>query len=335
VAVLLVPFEEIGGSPTYALTRTGITATRTLKVRWDYVDALVREFNPRPGNLFATFPGRRALWVDTIDIQPWPSTDPQGELILNPYQDMAWYQWAQVKVNYTTKPHDTEDGNSPRQGDKPNAGNDTILSHKVTVGGEYLILPSKGLVWSEYYDPKTDQHGIGPIMGVDKKGNPVQVGGGSRTVAEEVNAGVFVPTVEHNITWHYVAFPPWTAMRTAVGKVNSASWIRCPPGTVLFLGAEASIDISAEETKYWTVDYKFVYKNQATADDPEPKGWNYFLRPASGLWEKIERKPPTVIQQQPALGQPVMVPLVDFQAGVDRPVYDSADFGPLFVPSVF
>jgi hypothetical protein len=49
-----------------------------------------------------------------------------------------------------------------------------------------------------------------------------------------------VPTTEHHLTWHQVVNPPWGAIRELQGTVNQLEFLGCPPGPVLFEGAEAN-----------------------------------------------------------------------------------------------
>jgi hypothetical protein len=325
----LVEYEELAGSPTFNLTHKNITATRELKCAWADIDALVEQFTPFPGNIFATFPNRPLLWVDTIAIKPFMSCAPISTA------DPAEYVAAQVTVNYKTPEWDNGGGgpsggssrpdNSPRQGQEPHADNETLLSHKLSVGAEFLVFPPNSLEWQDRYHVDSDVYNTAD---------------GTRKVNGDVNAGVLVPTQEHTITWHRCPRPPWKAIRLCVGTVNDRPFAGAPEGTLLFLGCEANIDFSAFNTKFWNLDYKLSYKNYRKVegvggDSRDPykdadKGWNFFLRPESGRFEPLFRKgrTRTIEKFPPGAGPPVVKRIsIDGTAGF---IYQYSDFRPLF-----
>ncbi len=314
----LVPYEELEGSPTYSLQPKSISAKRSLKVYWGYVDALVEEFTPRPGNIFATFPGRPLLWVDTIEIQPFPGCLPHQDV------EPAFYDWAQVDVNYKTVEWDAGNGgpdNSPRQGDDPKADDETLISHKVEIGGEFMMIPAAGLRWFYGYNREADQYGTGE--------------GFSKHVLDDVGAGVLIPLMEHEITWHKVRFPPWQSIKDTMGCVNDRRFSACPIGTLLFAGCEANIDFSAMDTKYWTLTYKMSYKNLLKLPGNNPsefRGWNHFFRPESGKFEFLTRRSKLALGPGAVRGAKGKAL---FDVGEDWSyIYALADFRPLFQAAV-
>jgi hypothetical protein len=103
------------------------------------------------------------------------------------------------------------------------------------------------------------------------------------------------PKGDHSVSWHFVPWPPWTAIRQCVGKVNAFKFAGAPRGTLLFLGAEASQDITTHGVKAWTLEYKFSEKNANAQNPLRPQGWNYFLRPNgenAGTFQPIARTVP-------------------------------------------
>lgn len=308
--MVLVPYHEVTGSPTFSLTRRGLTAKRTLHTNWNYVDALVAELTPYPGNIFATFPGRPLFVVDTIDIAPAPGLDPDGQNEIPASYVNGGDFGAKVEVTYKTPEWDSGTNSvsgdtSPRGGGDPKADNQTLLSHKVSVSGEFIVLPTRSMRWEIAYDARNNIYGVG-----------------TDRVSGDVSAGILVPLIEHDITWHYVLFPPWTAIRSCIGKVNRLPFAGAPRGTLLFLGCEANVDIASYENKYWTVTYKFAYKNNRLVNGWDAfdydKGWNYFLRPESGQFELLLRRPPASISGVP-----------DVMHFAERPSVDSlANLGP-------
>lgn len=132
------------------------------------------------------------------------------------------------------------------------------LEHKLTMGCEFLQIPSDGLQW------------LFNITGPVPDGLPI---------------GLRIPTTEHSITWPYISFPPWTAMRSAMGKVNNAA-LTFQTGLIsteclMFMGVEASRQITSDGTTCWNVTYRFseTQKTASTVGGTTIKGWNVFWNP--------------------------------------------------------
>jgi hypothetical protein len=311
---MAVDYEEIEGSPTYRLDTT-ISAQRVLKIAWDDIDALVAELSPYPGNNTARFPGRPLLWVKTIDIVPWPGCVPTGA-----GEVPASYEFARATVNYEIPKWDngnTETGSGGGAPEPNSPNNETWLSQRTTVGGEYMVLPTSGLVWEYKYNPLTNSYS----QGTDK-------------VLDDVHAGMIVPLIEYQLTYHRVAFPPWRTINEAIGKLNDVYFSGCPAETLLFTGAEGSVEFSTQGFPFWTLDYKFSYKNIVFLDFDDTgefmdHGWNYFLRPESGQFERLYRRGNVQIQMAivPGFGVPVPT-LVHMEK--NRPIYDVYPFKYLF-----
>lgn len=141
----------------------------------------------------------------------------------------------------------------------------TIPEYSWSIGGEYLTMPTKELQWSA----------------------------DSSSVTEDVQVGMMVPTIEHEVKIPRVVSPPFATIRAHVGRVNDVDLVfptgTAKPETVLFLGAHLSPSIMADGGLAWELSYKFSEK-QVTADDQsEPGGWNHFYRPDAKGFYKIVR----------------------------------------------
>lgn len=321
-----VEFEELEGYPTYGVSLTEITARRRLRFDWADIDAAVAMLSPYTGNEWATFPGRPLMWVHKIDIEPELGVAHDGGLTCT-------YDKAIFTVDYHVPKWDggpatgTGGGgsgagtdNSPRQGQSPQADTETLLSHRVSVGAEWLILPSSGLVWGNGWDATAQEYDTD----------------GVRAVTSEINAGILIPIFEHQITWHRVAAPPWSAIRASIGCVNDDGFAGAAAGTLLFLGVEASVEYNNEGLNFWKMDYKFSEKNLRSSDpdDLMDRGWNYFYRKETGQFEYLARRKPTapVAAVRAGGGGPVPQAADDVMA-VGRPIYAFADFEELFQPA--
>lgn len=248
-------YDEIG-TPTYKVTRNGATGTQTFKIPWDQIDAVVAELFP-PFAAPRSFPGRVFMYATDVDIEPWMPDSPTGL-----GEIPAEYEFARITINYSTLSFDQDpatqnnnDGSdSPGGDDQKGPGKDedsdaTFLSFRTSIGGEYITYPSGALEWTSDQEDVTD----------------------------EVQAGVVVPIIEHSVTWHNCALPPWAKIRATVGRVNNAQYFGAGVGTLLFLGVEASRELTSDGEKQWELEYRFSEKNVGT--EASPKGWNYFLRP--------------------------------------------------------
>jgi hypothetical protein len=278
--------EELEGSPTISFDRKGGKAKRMFAIAWnDYVE-FAAEFLPSAfaaGNAgiippAASFPDLPWLIAESVEIEPH---NPAGISGLD--EDPNTYPGgAKVTVNYSTSEFDQ---NKDDKGDKNGPGGEngstggqaeTFVSHRISIGGEFLILPSSSLLWEQGFTP----------LATAKNPTPVA----TYAVTEDVHAGIIVPLIEHQITWHFVPSPPWRAIRQLMGHVNAYEFAGSPIETLLFLGVEASREITSEGTKAWSLDYKFSEKNYNPNLDANPQGWNFFLRQNTGLFERLNKK---------------------------------------------
>jgi hypothetical protein len=116
-----------------------------------------------------------------------------------------------------------------------------------------------------------------------------------------------IPTTSHHLTWQQVVNPPWDAISALQGTVNAATFLGCPPGTVLFAGAEAKkllrsgLKASAPELA-WELTYTF--REKGIKQGGQVYGWNYAYRGNPPGWVALTNGA--------------------------QSLYDLADFAPLF-----
>ena len=122
-----------------------------------------------------------------------------------------------------------------------------------------------------------------------------------------VASSVIVPMIEHTLEWDFVQNPPWAAIRSTMGKVNATAFAGMPAETGLFLGAEASQQVTITGLKPWKLSYKISEKNQNAADPKNPMGWNHFMRPngdSAGQFQRLVKTVPFVFGVGGAGGAP-------------------------------
>jgi hypothetical protein len=311
-------YEELEGSPTIEGGRKGVTATRIVRIAWEDINAFMFEIFPDPffgyqGNSF--FPGFEWLRASKAKIEPFQPNSPSGmNEVMNVYPGGA-----KVTVTYTNPAEDqgmqggaAGDHSGPGKNAGSSGGHDgednQFLTHKVSVGGQFLTWPKKNLQWQ-----LSASTGAAWTPGAPYKDFEV----GPETLNQ-----VVVVQLEHTISWSFVLWPPWTAIRQCIGTVNEVAIAGCPPECALFTGVEASQKITNTGGKAWTLDYKFSEKNENASDPLNPQGWNFFLRPdgvAPGTWQRIIRR------MAPGFGDTVEIP-------TSFGMYIQVDHSFLFVP---
>jgi hypothetical protein len=288
----LIPtwYEELENSPSITMDRRGGSAQRVVRIAWDDINAFFLELFPNPYNGWGTaiFPGYPWLVVDRVRVEPFDPA-PRG---LN--EEINYFPGgARVTVDYAPPERDPSlqggaqgDKSGPGAGPGSTGGNtgsdQAFVTHKVSVGGEFITWPSKNLQWQ---DPAKGSAQWDPAPAKEFE------------VSGDTSAAVVMPLIEHTISWAQVLWPPWLAIRQCLGRVNAYEFAGAPPGTLLFLGAEASRELTPTGIKAWQLDYKFSEKNYNALNPARPMGWNYFLRSDganAGTMQLLYRKPPLI-----------------------------------------
>lgn len=286
---MAVVFQELEGSPQLTFDRKGGSATRTLLIAWRDINRAVLELFPGALTGFpltASYPGARWLRAQEVKIEPFDPQSPLGTGAINTYPGGA-----KLTISYAPNEWDDEDQEPPGDDD----GEDlTFLTHRVTVGGEYLTWPNQGVRWE-----------------VGSGGQPSLANNDKRVgVMDNIQVGIICPTIEHEITHNYVARPSWRGIRACVGRVNKRTIFGAPPECLLYLGCNAQREFTSKGTTGWTLTHRFSEKNNGTAD--APFGWNHFLRPKedSAEFERLCKK--KTDPSDPTAKEPIY-PLINFR----------------------
>jgi hypothetical protein len=163
----------------------------------------------------------------------------------------------------------------------------TMLSHSISIGGEYITLGDEAkLKWGNY-----DGGGYTESAFADAPQRGIQ-------------AGFPLPTQEHTVQWHRVVSPPFRYIYDVIGSINSDvieyNVGKFYPQTVLFLGAEISRDILSNGQRAWSVTYRFSVRKidserveaaaMLTYDGVGYGGWNHFYDEKAGFFRFLLKK---------------------------------------------
>lgn len=267
-----VSFDEAEDSPFGSYQNGQYTINRHGWTSWSDVAAFAAELMPPTlafgGNnqqqMGAALPGNSYFRVTNFSHKPF------GQLTGSDSNGLAQYNKAEWSIQYQTPPFT----------DNQSKENDPVgfLTHRWGGGGEFLTLPSLTVSWDSAYPP-----------------------GSIQTRVLNANAGIFIPTIEHSISWDRVFNPPFAVIRNSIGKVNNANFQMrtgiCTPETLLFTGPELEQQIMSNGARAWKVTYKFS-ERRVPAEDAGATldqnavgfsgtqgvfgGWNHFWRDQSG-----------------------------------------------------
>ncbi len=202
------------------------------------------------------FPGKDFLRADSLEIIPQhDENDPiQGPDTTQDFDTLPTYSNALATINYTTQRF--AQGEADQEEDPV-----LFLRHRWSIGGEFLSIGGNSAFWA--------------LDGEQ---------------AADTEPAVFVPTIEHEITWSRVTSPPFATIRDRIGKVNSTV-LNFVTGTIaietlVFIGAEIQRQILSDGSRAWEVTYRFSEKRVMSLDEdsdlsvPEPGvgGWNHYWR---------------------------------------------------------
>jgi len=235
--------EVLAGFPTFNITKDGITAALKIKTDWDDIDALVLELMPEPrvvgtavlGAETAAFPGRPHLRVESVSIEPFdknnsPTTTGTGlgenDTITHPVGG------AVLSVSYKGREQDCPDDDEQGQN----------IEYSIDIQADVMTLPNSGLKW----DAANDE--------------------GKTHVNEDLQAGIVLPMIEHNVTMTNVPNPPMDAIRASIGKLNEADFRGAAEATAMFAGASVTLGFSPRGNPVYTVNYRILERGWQTAD---------------------------------------------------------------------
>lgn len=97
----------------------------------------------------------------------------------------------------------------------------------------------------------------------------------------DVPVKIQIPITTLTLTFHQLPYMPMTVVRQLRGRVNSATFLGAPAGTVLFKGART--------TRQWNSDGSAVQEVQMTFSERDPLyPWNSLPNSKSLAWNPVE-----------------------------------------------
>ena len=276
-------------SPVYRGNRDGdITIVRQWKVPWANAENFVLAF--LTGGAFGlpvNFPGNAALLADDFTIEPFSgqvaNEDPARE---QPFTPTNTYEFAKVTIAYTPVANDRDFA----VGDDPQLPDGTFGSYSSELGGEFITLPGRRLMWES------------GILAPDPEARR------EFELDPDTHPAIVIPKTDHLMTWNNISDPPWTAMSKLRGMVNRAEF-RMPmtrkyfaAETLMFFGGRERVEFKLGQTEVqrWQVEYHFMERaahavsGESGAVTTQPgeslssaAGWNHFWNPETNMWERV------------------------------------------------
>ncbi len=252
-----VIFEELAGSPSGTLSDGKFTGKRMFLVDWSDWTAFMIELygsytltggTPTFNNP-ATFPGVPQAICTDVSFAPLSGDDPvkNGEITLSNGNAVTYDK---AKISATYKIPFSNSSNSGRS-DLPGVPEGTFLDFSSDHGAEYMTVPGRYWNWK----------------------------GTTDRVAEDTSPGILLPTEDISLTWSRVTSPPWLAIESKKGSVNTAAFVGYPAKTLLFIGARATKSFQLTEQTFWTLDYSFRARKEE---------WNKYYKGDGDEWTEVE-----------------------------------------------
>lgn len=229
-----VAWKELDGSPKETWGKDGFSATREFLCPWADRETLAMDMmgdGLNFGNRSRMhYPGHVEAVVFQVQSERFGKQ--QAQTLTDPEVDLSAYDdWAKLIIQYSPL--------TDAAGESPTPSEDgTILEYSTSGAAEHITLSPNGSLW--------DRNGAAPVPD------------GAAPVKR-------IPIIDHRISWHLVVDPPWSAMRSQLGTVNSVAFNGFEAETMLFDSYMASKEFAiafdfAAPQLFWKIDYVFKSK---------------------------------------------------------------------------
>jgi hypothetical protein len=285
-----INYELLAGSPTFKVNpESGWSGEEVYLVDHKDIVKLANELWPPPkvvGDVTTiplprTMPGWDFLYATEASFSPYDGDLPGGT---NTGDDTTYGEKYRASISYSSIIFEGYEG----------VKEDTIFTHSMSIGGEFMTLPKGGIKWEGETTPIT---------------------------GDDVEAARIIPSIEHTLRWERVTKPPLNAFRYLMGTVNGESFLGAAPETLLFTGANLERSTTTGGTKAYSLEMRFserilivvevhgkpkkVPNKQKTTKDREAPtlittgelirpqtecyqlGWNHFYDPVRCKWRRL------------------------------------------------
>ena len=244
-------FDELPGSPLYSGNGAERRATRRGLIPWGDINAHFGSLFPLPiggiPQVPAQLTGAIGMYADQVSYEPHFGGNERQNGVDG--NGIETYDRAIATITYKTMTFTQEDPESSQ-----------IITRRIDIGAEYLTLPELSLKW-------------------ENGGEPVQT--------PDVRAGKLIGMLTHCLTFHRVPNPPYSTIRSLVGKVNSSTFEGAVEESMLFLGAQFTQVVTSDGSQPWEITMQFSERN---IDGTSNIGWNHFYKPTGnekGTWQRL------------------------------------------------
>lgn len=267
-----IEFHELEGYPTGSGSREGRTLQTRWSISWDDLEDLLAELFPETATVggwtFAapmTYPGISYLYAKSYSYRPGP---------VPPEVDTPW-----DRNHYADSATDKKDSCivdiTFGTASWTEADDGTYRTHDVTIGGEFLRLPQFRMKWE---------------------------GESAEAKESDLDTGLFIPHVEHSITFPMVPSVSWNTILSKIGKTNAGNdvFANSAEEAVLYLGAQITATTTWKGTRTYRISHRFkerIISGQPYDADEESSesisalvgdiGWNHFFRPEHSRWQRL------------------------------------------------
>lgn len=108
---------------------------------------------------------------------------------------------------------------------------------------------------------------------------------GAELKVPDVQAIKNVPVIEHHITLYRSTSYNATTVQANIGKINDGTFEGADDETLMFVGSDSDFVVGTRGVQTFT--NTFVFHERRIQTPAGVKGWNYFWRPDSAIWDKV------------------------------------------------
>lgn len=243
-----IPLSPIINARRITARRSGRSARRVGLISWANIDALLLECFPAPPSLPGTYPGVSYLYVESVDIEPWPAQPADGDV--NCLGNVAVYGYAKVTIGYSVLEFDSSD----------------LITRRSSFSVEPMLIPGEGAKW------KNDDLMIAETVERSEWSAFKNI-----SIIDHQFTYHLVPSATESTID--------AAIRANIGQINDGTFEGAADETLLFVGSEKTWTI--DSTGDQTFSYGHTFRERRVEKDGSVYGWLHEYREADGKWHRI------------------------------------------------